>query len=174
MVKRIVSTSFWTDRKVDENMSAEDKYFFLYLITNPYTTQLGIYELPIKQAAVHLNWSKENVEVLLERFENKYGLIKYSKDTGEVAIKNYLLHSIVKGGKPVMDCLKKEKNRVKDKTLLDYIYSNLMNKYDHLNNTVKDFLNDFGKEAEGGSAHGGNEGNTSKYTPDKFWGIESA
>ena len=139
-VKRIVSTSFWSDTKVDSEMSAEDKYFFLYLLTNPYTTQLGIYELPLKQAATHLGWSKDNVIILLERFENKYNMIKYSKETGEVAIKNYLRYSIVKGGKPVMDCLEKEKKAVKDKTLLNYISAHLSKNEETLNSTVREFV----------------------------------
>lgn len=155
-VKRVVSTSFWTDSKVDSMLSSEDKYFFVYLLTNPFTTQLGIYELPIKQAAVHLGWTGENMMVLLERFENKYDLIKYSQKSGEVAIKNYLRHSIVKGGKPVLDCLEKECRQVKDKELVQYICKNLNKYYDRLNVTVQEFVSrhidegvDYGQKAQG-------------------------
>lgn len=140
-VKRVVSTDFWNDSKVSDMFSAEDKYFMLYLLTNPHTTQLGIYELPITKVANELGYSKDVVKVLLDRFESKYDLIKYNKQTNEIAIKNYLRHSIVKGGKPVMDCLLKEEKKVKDKTLLNYIFSNLNNYEDSLNITVKDFIN---------------------------------
>ena len=40
---RKVHTEFWTDPKVLEEMTPEDKYFMLYLLTNPNTTQIGIY-----------------------------------------------------------------------------------------------------------------------------------
>lgn len=139
-VKRVVDTEFWNDSKVSDLFSAEDKYFMLYLLTNPHTTQLGIYELSISKAANELGYSKDVVKVLLERFQNKYELIKYNEITNEVAIKNFLRHSIVKGGKPVMDCLLKEEKKIKDKELLVYIFNNLNNYNDTLNITVKEFI----------------------------------
>lgn len=138
-VKRIVNSSFWEDEKVATVFSPEDKYFFLYLLTNPHTTQIGIYRLIPKIAAFELGYSLDSVMVLLDRFENKYGIIKYSQSTSEVAVKNYLKHSIVKGGKPVMDCLVKESKGVKDKSLLRYVYENIRN-IDELNITVKEFI----------------------------------
>ena len=138
-INRVVSTSFWEDEKIVNDFSPEDKYFYLYLITNPHTSQLGVYKLVPKTAAFELGYSKEAVMVLLERFENKYDMIRYNKETCEVAIKNYLKHSVVKGGKPVMDCLIKEESRVEDKTLLEYVYDNNIYK-DNLNITVKDYL----------------------------------
>lgn len=140
-VKRVVDTDFWNDSKVSDLFSAEDKYFMLYLLTNPHTTQLGIYELSITKASNELGYSKDVVRVLLERFENKYGLIKYNEITNEIAIKNFLRHSIIKGGKPVMDCLLKEEKKVKDKSLLNYIFNNLSGYGDTLNTTVKEFIN---------------------------------
>ena len=137
-VKRIVDTGFWSDEKV-MNFSPEDKYFWLFLLTNEYTTQLGVYYLPVKKAAFDLGYSEESVRILLERFENKYDLIKFSDKTDEVAIKNYLIYSVVKGGKPVYDCLVKDQEQVKDKSLLGYIYSNLNNKDIH-NNTVSEYI----------------------------------
>ena len=138
-VKRIVNTSFWEDEKVVNLFSPEDKYFMLYLLTNPHTSQLGIYRLVPKVAAFELGYSIEAVVVLLERFEKKYGIIKYSKETSEIAIKNYLKHSIIKGGKPVMDCLLKDESKVKDKSLLGYIYNSISNT-DTLNITVKEYI----------------------------------
>ena len=138
-VKRVVCTDFWTDEKVVEMFSPEDKLFYLYLLSNPHTTQLGIYPIAKKVMAFEIGYSLEAVKVLLDRFENKYKNIKWSETTSEIAIKNYLVHSIVKGGKPVVDCLTKEINQVKDKTLLAYIYSALSKK-DKLNESVKEIL----------------------------------
>lgn len=135
--KRIVSTSFWTDRKVD-TFSPEDKYFMLYLLTNPHTTQLGIYEFSIRHAAFEMGYSSETVSALLDRFQNRYKIIMYSEESGEVAIKNYLKHSIVKGGKPVFDCLKKELSNVKSKSLIKFVVAANENSE---NETVFDFIN---------------------------------
>ena len=133
-VKRIVSTSFWTDRKT-EDFSPDDRLFFLWLLTNPATTQLGIYEISLKNAAVQLGWSRDSVKVLLDRFARVYGIIFFNENTGEIAIKNYLRHSIIKGGKPVEDCLWKDIKAVTDKSLVTKVFRHLL-KYDDLNDTV--------------------------------------
>lgn len=145
-IKRIVDTSFWTDGKVDE-FTPEDKYFMLYLLTNPFSTQLGIYEISIKQAAFHLGYSMETVRNLLDRFEYKYGMIIFSKATNEVAIKNFLRHSIVKGGKPVEDCIRKEMQKVKNKALITNVFNHINGK-DDLNETVKKIVNEYVNENE--------------------------
>ena len=139
-IKRLVDTSFWTDGKVDD-FTPEDKYFMLYLLTNPFTTQLGIYEFSVKQAAFQMGYSVEAVQALIERFENKYRVIIFSKETNEIAIKNFLRHSIIKGGKPVEDCIRKEMLKVKNKYLIDAVFKHIANKND-LNQTVKKIVND--------------------------------
>lgn len=138
-MKRVIDTEFWNDDKVVEMFSPEDKLFFLYLMTNPHTTQLGIYHINKRHMAFELGYSIEAVTVLLDRFENKYKLIRYSEETSEVAIKNYLRHSIVKGGKPVEELLKREILKVKDKSLFGYVFDNLVT-LDNLNQTVQQIL----------------------------------
>lgn len=139
-VFRVVSTAFWDDGKVTDDFSPEDRYFMLYLLTNPHTTQLGIYSVSVGKMAFELGYSKEAVRVLLDRFEVKYNIIKWSRETDEIAIRNYLVYSITTGGKPVMDCLLRETKEVRNRDLLRYIYNNLNGKREHLNNTVCDYL----------------------------------
>ncbi len=139
-IKRIVDTDFWTDDKVMMEFSPEDRLFMLYLLTNPHTTQLGVYKILPKQMAFELGYSSDTINVLLDRFEAKYKMIRYSKETSEIAVRNYLKYSIVKGGKPVFDLLSREANRVKDKTLLAYIIKSASLSD---NETVKDFCNRF-------------------------------
>lgn len=127
-IKRVVNTRFWDDDKVINEFSPEDKYFMLYLLTNKHTTQLGIYTLVPKQAAFELGYSVEAVLVLLDRFEHKYGIIQYSKETSEIAVRNYLFHSVIKGGKPVMDCLLKEEKDVINRSLLWFVLNGLERK----------------------------------------------
>lgn len=140
-IKRIVDTSFWTDGKVDE-FSPEDKYFMLYLLTCPFTKQLGIYEISVKQVAFQLGYSVDAVKVLLDRFENKYGIIIYSEETNEIAIKNYLKHSIIKGGAPVRDCLIREMKQVKNTKLIAEIFAHIKG-YGSLNATVKNLIAEY-------------------------------
>ena len=152
-IKRIVDTSFWTDGKVDD-FSPEDKYFMLYLLTNPFSTQLGIYEISIKQVAFQLGYSVDAVKVLLDRFENKYDMIIFSQTTNEIAIKNFLRHSIIKGGAPVRDCLIKEIKKVKNKTLIAYVFSHIKDS-ESLNETVKKIIVEY--EEKNGSLNYSNE-----------------
>lgn len=138
-MKRVVDTSFWDDDKVVDMFSPEDKYFFLYLMTNPHTTQLGIYRVNKKVMAFELGYDPLVVDTLLDRFENTYGIIIRSKESGEITILNYLRHSIVKGGEPIEKQLKREIGKVADKTLLEKLYNHL-SKYDNLNSSVKKIL----------------------------------
>ena len=144
-VKRVVDTQFWNDDKVVDCFSPEDKLFMLYLMTNPHTTQLGIYPVNEKVMAFELGYSLDTINILLERFENKYKIIKYSKDTKEIAIKNYLKYSIVKGGKPVEDLLTKEISKVKDKRLMNFVYDNVIS-YSNINESVKNILNKYNND----------------------------
>ena len=152
-IKRIVDTAFWTDGKVDE-FSPEDKYFMLYLLTNPFSTQLGIYEISIKQVAFQLGYSMDAVKVLIERFESKYGIIVFSKETNEIAIMNFLRHSIIKGGAPVRDCLIKEMKKVKNKSLISSVFSHIKG-IENLNETVKKIISEY--EDKNGILHYSNE-----------------
>ena len=140
-IKRIVDTSFWTDSKVDE-FTPEDKYFMLYLLTCPFTKQLGIYEISPKQAAFQLGYSVEAVNSLIDRFENKYKIIIFSKETNEIAIKNFLKHSIVKGGAPVRDCLIREMKQVQNKQLIADVFLHIKN-FGGLNATVKSLISEY-------------------------------
>ncbi len=126
MAKRVVSTVFWEDEKVVDMFSPEDKYFMLYLLTNPRTTSIGIYALPVKIAAFDLGYSIDSVKVLLERFENKYKMIVYSKEQQEVAVLNTLRYSISKGGKPIEDMVLREIEKVKNISSLEMTHSRMI------------------------------------------------
>lgn len=142
MVRRLVNIEFWTDDKVVDRFSPEDKYFMLYLLTNPHTTQLGIYKLNMKYAAFETGYSVETIRALIDRFENHLDIIWYSPQTGEVAIKNYLIHSIIKGGKPVADLLWKEINDVKNKELISMVFDHIKDS-DKINKTVRNIINKY-------------------------------
>ncbi len=47
----------------------EDKYFYLYLLTNPDTTQIGIYNITKKQMAFDFRYSIESVHSLMDSEE---------------------------------------------------------------------------------------------------------
>jgi DnaD/phage-associated family protein len=118
---RMVRVDFWRNPVVLEEMSPEDKYFYLYLLTNPNTTQIGIYQITKKQMAFDLGYSIESVHALMERFIYHHKVIRYNPETRELAIKNWGKYNLQKGGKPIMDCIYSELKEVVDKALIQYV-----------------------------------------------------
>jgi DnaD/phage-associated family protein len=127
MAYRLIYEEFWTDPRTLEEMSPEDKYFYLYLLTNPSTTSIGIYVITKKKMAFELGYSIETIDSLMERFINHHKIITYNKETRELAIKNWGKYNLARGGKPVMDCLTKELRQVKDKSLIVYVAESILN-----------------------------------------------
>ncbi len=118
---RMVRTDFWKNPMVSEAMTPEDKFFCLYLLTNPHTTQTGIYKITKKQMAFDLGYSIESVHSLMDRFIHHHKLIRYNPETRELAIKNWGKDNLHKGGKPVMDCIYSELKDVEDTSLIKYV-----------------------------------------------------
>ena len=122
---RKIYTKFWKDGKVIEELTPEDKFFFVYLLTNPATTQIGIYQITKKQMSFELGYSIETINSLMDRFENHHKLIKYNPSTREIAIKHWGRYNLDRGGKPMMDCINKELSIVSDVSLIEYVSENI-------------------------------------------------
>ena len=120
-IYRHVHVEFWKDPRVLEELTPEDKLFFLYLLTNQNTTQIGVYKITKKQIAFELGFSTETVNSLMDRFINNYKIIKYNNDTREIGIKNWGKYNLNKLGKPMLDCIKSELKNVDDKSLLEFV-----------------------------------------------------
>lgn len=138
MAKRVVDVEFWKDEKV-ELFTPESKYFWLFLLTNPNTTQCGIYHITLKQMSFYLGYDTETCKKLIDRFEKEYKVIKYVDN--EMAIKNYLKFAIVKGGLPVEQQINRELRAVKNKELIAWVFANLETKKENLTQTIINILN---------------------------------
>ncbi len=119
-VYRKIHITFWSDAFVSE-LKDREKLFYLYLLTNERTSQLGVYEITKKQIAFDLGYSIDTVSVLINLFQNS-GKIKYNEQTSEVAIKNWNKFNYNPSSK-VQVLVNKEVERIKDKTLIEYLYS---------------------------------------------------
>lgn len=146
---RMVHTEFWTDAKVLEEMTPEDKYFYLYLLTNPNTTQIGIYQITKKQIAFDLGYSIESVNSLMKRFIEQHKVIRYNPETRELAIRNWGKYNLIRGGKPMLDCVRSELKEVKDVSLIKYVGENVSNSnIKQIFDTYHDTLTYRGQEKE--------------------------
>ena len=86
---RNVNMSFWTDTKVVDDYTPEDRYFMLYALTNNYTNIIGCYEISIKQMSNDLGYNKDVVENLIKRFKETHKTIDYDFNTKELWVKNW-------------------------------------------------------------------------------------
>lgn len=86
---RNVNMSFWTDPKVVDDYTPEDRYFMLYAMTNQYTNIIGCYEISIKQMSNDLGYTKDVVERIINRFKEIHRTIDYDSETKELFVKNW-------------------------------------------------------------------------------------
>lgn len=88
-IYRNVRLSFWTDNKVIDEFTPEDKYFYLYLLTNPQTNLCGCYEISYKSMSEDTGYNKDTCLRLLKRFDEAHNVIKFNESTKEVLILNW-------------------------------------------------------------------------------------
>ncbi len=117
---RKISVSFWSDSFVGE-LTPEQKYFYLYLMTNDKTTQCGIYETSIRKICFDTGYNSETVQKLLYFFEEKKK-IRWSNATNEIALINWVKFNDSNSPK-VLACIEKELKQVKNRVLIQYLYS---------------------------------------------------
>ena len=104
-VYRNIQTTFWTDAKVADEFTPEDKYFYLYLFTNPHTNLCGCYEISRKQMSWETGYSIETIDRLIERFATVHEVIRFDQNTRELLLINwhkYNWTSSVKFRKPLL------------------------------------------------------------------------
>src|SRR5690349_2998380 len=102
---RKISVTFWADSFI-QSLTPEGKYFYLYLMTNTRTTQCGIYEITVSQMCFETGYNQETINKLLTMME-KTGRVKYSKNTKEIALKNWPKYNESDSPK-VKACVEKE------------------------------------------------------------------
>lgn len=121
-IYRNVQLSFWTDNKVEDEFTPEDKYFYLYLLTNPQTNICGCYEVSYSQMTRHTGYNKETIQKLLERFDKVHHVLKFNSETKEILILHWYKYNWSKSDK-VMIGIESVAKHIKSKELRDYVYA---------------------------------------------------
>ena len=112
--------TFWTDATIADDFTPEDKYFYLYLFTNPHTNLCGCYEISRKQMALETGYSLDTINQLLDRFEKVHKVIRLSPNTKELLIINWHKYNWTnseKFRKPLLNQI----NSVKNKDFKDFL-----------------------------------------------------
>lgn len=117
---RSIQTSFWSDSKIVDDFTPEDRYFYLYLLTNEKSNQLGCYEISKNQMCRDTGYNLETIEKLLHRFEDIHDVISYDNDTKEIFIKNWYKYNWLNSWKTKI-CIDKEFDSVKSQKIIDEI-----------------------------------------------------
>lgn len=98
-IYRNIQMSFWTDPKVLDSFTPEDKYFYLYLMTNPHTNLCGCYEISERQIENETGYTKKIIEKLIDRMCMVHKVIDFSKPTKEILITNWHKYNWTKSEK---------------------------------------------------------------------------
>ena len=110
-VYRQVQISYWQDKFV-LRLTPEEKFFYLYLLTNSKTKQCGIYELPLKIIEIETGYNRETVIKLLQKFI-EYDKIKFDWENEEIFILNWLKHNPARNPN-IKKCIIEELKEVKN------------------------------------------------------------
>lgn len=118
-VYRQIYTEFWSDPAIVDSFSPEDRYFYLYLMTNAYTSQCGIYQISLKQIAFDTGYSMESVKNMIERFQSYHKRILYNPETHELAVLNHARYNYPeKISDNRFACIKAELAEIKDRSMI--------------------------------------------------------
>lgn len=118
-IYRQVYTDFWQDDFVLE-LTPEEKFFYIYLMTNVRTTQCGIFKFPIIIVEDETGYNRETIGKLVKRFE-EYKKVKYSAETNEIIILNWIKYNFI-NSKSTFACINKELKAVKNKAFVSLFY----------------------------------------------------
>lgn len=117
---RKIHVQFWSDVFI-QTLTPEQKFFFLYLLTNERTKQCGIYEITTRQISYDTGYNVETILKLIDFFERSKKIL-FSRETNEIAIKNWDKYNDNSSPK-VKNLVNKEVKRIKNIKLLDWLYS---------------------------------------------------
>ena len=117
---RQLYTEFWSDSFVLE-LTPEEKYFYLYLISNSKTAQCGIYEISKRIIETETGYNRDTVEKLIKRFCD-YNKILYCEETKEIMIINWIKYNAPNNINAIK-CVNKELSKVKHKDFLKVLFN---------------------------------------------------
>ncbi|MCS4522758.1 hypothetical protein JTS97_17285 [Clostridium botulinum] len=116
---RQLHTQFWSDGFVLD-LTPEEKYFYLYLMSNTKTSQCGVYELPLRVIEMETGYNRETVIKLIKRFID-YKKIKYDEETKEIMIFNWVKYNVPNNINSIK-CINKELKNIKNKEFIKILY----------------------------------------------------
>jgi uncharacterized phage protein (TIGR02220 family) len=113
--------SFWTDTKVSDDFTPEEKLMYLYLLTNPHTNLCGCYEVSVKQMSMEIGQTVEKTRKQLISLQDNHKVLIYSDETKEVLLLNWSKYNWTKSDKFEKPLLR-EIESIKSEEFKGYLY----------------------------------------------------
>jgi hypothetical protein len=77
--QRYISTSFWDDPWI-RKLTPDERYLYLYFLTNPLTNIAGVYQISIDRIAFDTGYTEEKILDTLKKFEAAGKAYYYNKE----------------------------------------------------------------------------------------------
>lgn len=162
---RNISTAFWTDSKVDDDFTPEDKYFYLYLLTNPHTSICGCYEISMKQMERETGYNDDTVKRLINRMQEMHHVIRYSTETKEILLLNWWRYNWPKS-KKVESAIRSVADHIKHEPFRRYCMDMVSLRYGNgMDTTDTESVTETVTETEYSIFSAAKPHNTKKFTP---------
>jgi hypothetical protein len=112
--QRMLTTGFWSDPWVVDELNPLDRYLFIYLLTNEHTTIGGVYELSMRTMANETGIEKEELSRMLKRMETR---VIYMD--GWVVFRKAIMHQNI--GSPKIKAAVAQTLKSLPRALLEYV-----------------------------------------------------
>lgn len=129
---RNISILFWSDQKIDDDFTPEDKYFYLYLLTNPHTNICGCFEISWKQLSSETGYTRETIAKLIDRMQRIHHVIRFDESTMEILILNWWKYNWSRSEK-LCKAVEGVANHIKNKEFKEYVLNSLKQKIENSN-----------------------------------------
>jgi hypothetical protein len=155
---RSVNTRFWDDSWV-QGLTTSERLIFLYLLTNPLTNILGIYEISYRRIVFDTGIKEEIIKKALKRFEKDKKAFFFD-DFGYVVLPNFLKNNSLNTNMKVGAV--KEYNNLPN-NLKDRLFGNGLEGFESLLNGLVKYERESERESEREESSSSDE--ISKETP---------
>lgn len=129
MPKRMIDTELWNNDDIIENFTAEDRYFWLYLLTSPHNNICGVFKNSPSLMARDMGLHKDTIINLLYRFDNIHNLIYVDKETNEILILNWYKFNWTTSPK-ILSLLQKEQKNIKSDKINELLNERIKSLFD--------------------------------------------
>lgn len=85
-----IVADLWEDQKFLDEFTPDEKYVFLYCLTNPHRSYCGCYEISISQISNETGLKRRHVRYILERLQCGHRVLVYNDPTKELLIVDWL------------------------------------------------------------------------------------